>query len=176
MSLVNVNTSSDLRRQFLDRRKRGNMLHGMPRLAPLPQRKATPVDGLRICKRGHPMTPENTRIAQGYASCVACYRATSRTWMREHRTYESNRIEVQARLTWLRAGDVTPDELRGIALSHGFSCAYCSRQVDSLRFWPSDPRGFDHVVPRIAGGRNTAENIVLCCSRCNARKGARSVR
>lgn len=29
----------------------------------------------------------------------------------------------------------------------------------------------DHVVPRTAGGRTTASNIVACCRACNQAKG-----
>ena len=41
--------------------------------------------------------------------------------------------------------------------------------------WPNPVRTFelDHIVPVLAGGRNTLENLRVTCTRCNARKGAR---
>lgn len=34
----------------------------------------------------------------------------------------------------------------------------------------------DHVVPRARGGSNSSSNLITCCSRCNAKRGNRSVR
>ena len=48
-----------------------------------------------------------------------------------------------------------------------FSCQYCGSK-DNLTF--------DHVVPRSRGGITSWENVVAACSRCNLKKGARSLR
>ncbi|RBI73540.1 HNH endonuclease [Roseovarius sp. TE539] len=48
-----------------------------------------------------------------------------------------------------------------------FSCQYCGSKGDLT---------FDHVVPRAAGGVTSWENVVAACSRCNLRKGAKSLR
>jgi len=43
----------------------------------------------------------------------------------------------------------------------GHQCVYCdSRENLTL----------DHVLPRSRGGKNTWENLVTCCTRCNSRK------
>lgn len=39
-------------------------------------------------------------------------------------------------------------------------CHYCGREA----------RGFDHVIPFVEGGPNTADNLVPCCLPCNERK------
>lgn len=44
----------------------------------------------------------------------------------------------------------------------GGTCAYCERRPAVTR---------DHAVPRSAGGRDTAENLLPACRRCNLRKG-----
>ena len=44
----------------------------------------------------------------------------------------------------------------------GFSCVYCGTH-DNLTL--------DHVVPRSQGGRDTWENLVTACQKCNSRKG-----
>jgi 5-methylcytosine-specific restriction endonuclease McrA len=48
-----------------------------------------------------------------------------------------------------------------------FSCQYCGAKGDLT---------FDHVVPRARGGVTSWENVVAACSKCNLRKGARSLR
>lgn len=54
-------------------------------------------------------------------------------------------------------------------------CRYCGCKVR----W-SDKRSaaggtFDHVEPIADGGRNTIGNVVVCCRRCNEKKGKRSL-
>ena len=48
-----------------------------------------------------------------------------------------------------------------------FRCQYCGSPHDLT---------FDHVVPRVRGGRTTWENVVAACSPCNLRKGSRSLK
>ena len=48
-----------------------------------------------------------------------------------------------------------------------FHCQYC---------WATGDLTFDHVVPRVRGGRTSWENVVAACSRCNLQKGSRSLR
>lgn len=47
-----------------------------------------------------------------------------------------------------------------------FCCQYCGAKGDLT---------FDHVVPRAAGGITSWQNVVAACSRCNLRKGAKSL-
>ena len=48
-----------------------------------------------------------------------------------------------------------------------FSCQYCSSLGDLT---------FDHIVPRARGGITSWENVVAACSKCNLKKGARSLK
>ena len=48
-----------------------------------------------------------------------------------------------------------------------FQCQYCGAKGDLT---------FDHVVPRARGGITSWENVVAACSKCNLKKGARSLR
>lgn len=52
-------------------------------------------------------------------------------------------------------------------LRDGFSCQYCGAKGDLT---------FDHVIPRARGGVTSWENVVAACSRCNLRKGSKSLR
>lgn len=48
------------------------------------------------------------------------------------------------------------------------SCQYCGHKV------PRPEATYDHVVPRNQGGQTTWENVVICCTPCNQRKGGRT--
>lgn len=52
-------------------------------------------------------------------------------------------------------------------LRDGFCCQYCGATGDLT---------FDHVVPRASGGVTSWENVVAACSKCNLRKGSKSLR
>lgn len=41
-------------------------------------------------------------------------------------------------------------------------CLYCGRAADSI----------DHVIPRLAGGPDAADNLIPACKACNSSKGA----
>ena len=45
-----------------------------------------------------------------------------------------------------------------------FKCQYCGKRGELT---------FDHVVPRVQGGRTCWENVVSACAPCNLRKGGR---
>ena len=47
-----------------------------------------------------------------------------------------------------------------------FACQYCGARGDLT---------FDHVVPRAKGGKTSWENVVAACSKCNLRKGSKSL-
>ena len=51
-------------------------------------------------------------------------------------------------------------------LRDGFLCQYCGSKGDLT---------FDHVVPRASGGVTSWENVVAACSRCNLKKGSKSL-
>ncbi len=52
-------------------------------------------------------------------------------------------------------------------LRDGFLCQYCGSKGDLT---------FDLVVPRASGGVTSWENVVAACSRCNLKKGSKSLR
>ena len=47
-------------------------------------------------------------------------------------------------------------------------CQYCGRG------FPTADLSIDHILPRTQGGRDTWENLVCACIKCNARKGGRT--
>src|SRR5215472_5518714 len=50
----------------------------------------------------------------------------------------------------------------------GFRCQYCGEKKDMHEL------NYDHVVPRVRGGKTVWENIVSSCYACNDRKGSRT--
>jgi 5-methylcytosine-specific restriction endonuclease McrA len=50
----------------------------------------------------------------------------------------------------------------------GFRCQYCGAKK------PLRQLNYDHVVPRVKGGKTVWENIVTSCYACNDRKGSRT--
>jgi 5-methylcytosine-specific restriction endonuclease McrA len=47
-------------------------------------------------------------------------------------------------------------------------CQYCGKKFATTDL------SIDHIIPRSQGGKNTWENIVCACIRCNTRKGGRT--
>ena len=56
---------------------------------------------------------------------------------------------------------------KNVLLRDGYTCAYCGTRGDRAMT-------VDHVVPRARGGRSAWDNLVACCSTCNARKRDRT--
>ena len=53
-----------------------------------------------------------------------------------------------------------PVSRRGVLRRDEHRCAYCAKSAATI----------DHVLPRSRGGRDTWENLVACCLRCNNAK------
>ena len=57
---------------------------------------------------------------------------------------------------------------RNVMVRDDFKCVYCSEDRRSKL-------NIDHVVPRARGGKNTFENTVTSCKKCNSYKGDKSL-
>lgn len=53
-----------------------------------------------------------------------------------------------------------------VFLRDSFSCQYCGERHNTHDLT------FDHVIPKMRGGRTTWNNVVTACSACNLRKGS----
>jgi len=58
---------------------------------------------------------------------------------------------------------------KNVWLRDNGSCQYCGKPL------PQSDFTFDHVVPRNRGGTTTWENVVVCCRKCNQRKGSKTL-
>jgi hypothetical protein len=77
-----------------------------------------------------------------------------------------NRNENWQGMNWIRQ-----TTRLAIYLRDGMACAYCGSTVEG-----GAVLSLDHLVPHSAGGKNTPQNLVTCCMRCNRSRGTRSVR
>ena len=57
-----------------------------------------------------------------------------------------------------------PVTRRGVLRRDAHRCAYCGKAASTI----------DHVMPRSRGGKDTWENLVACCLKCNNSKGDRT--
>jgi 5-methylcytosine-specific restriction endonuclease McrA len=58
-----------------------------------------------------------------------------------------------------------PVSRRGVLRRDGHRCAYCAKSANTI----------DHVQPKSRGGKDTWENLVACCLKCNNAKGDRTL-
>ncbi|MBN2057606.1 MAG: HNH endonuclease [Candidatus Saganbacteria bacterium] len=56
---------------------------------------------------------------------------------------------------------------KNLYLRDNHACQYCGRTTGQMTI--------DHVIPRSRGGKDTWDNLVVCCARCNNRKGDRNL-
>lgn len=57
---------------------------------------------------------------------------------------------------------------KNILKRDGYRCQYCGTKIG--------PMTVDHIIPKTMGGRETWENLVCACVKCNTRKGNRSLK
>ncbi|OGB89194.1 HNH endonuclease [candidate division WOR-1 bacterium RIFCSPHIGHO2_01_FULL_53_15] len=56
---------------------------------------------------------------------------------------------------------------KNIFLRDNHTCQYCGRAHSNLTI--------DHILPRSRGGDDSWTNMVVCCARCNCKKGDRTL-
>jgi len=59
---------------------------------------------------------------------------------------------------------------QNIVLRDNNQCQYCAN------YFPLDKLTMDHVLPKSRGGKNTWENLVAACKKCNQKKGSRTTK
>lgn len=67
---------------------------------------------------------------------------------------------------------------RAVRERDGKWCRYCgwdvSKEAPPYGNYFGVVASYDHVIPVVAGGDNSTDNIVLCCSKCNQQKNGRT--
>lgn len=78
-----------------------------------------------------------------------------------HEAWERPSVILLTRYVRIPRGRVVPVSRRGVLRRDEHRCGYCATSASTI----------DHVLPRSRGGRDTWENLVACCLRCNNKKG-----
>jgi 5-methylcytosine-specific restriction endonuclease McrA len=73
-------------------------------------------------------------------------------------------VIIRSRYVRVPGARRVPVTRRGVLRRDGNRCAYCGKAASTI----------DHVQPRSRGGKDTWENLVACCLRCNNVKGDRT--
>lgn len=73
-------------------------------------------------------------------------------------------VILLSRYVRVPSGRAVPVSRRGVLRRDDSRCAYCSGSAATI----------DHVMPRSRGGKDSWENLVACCLRCNNLKGDRT--
>ncbi|MEY4741309.1 MAG: hypothetical protein RL672_59 [Actinomycetota bacterium] len=79
--------------------------------------------------------------------------------------YELPSVIILQRYVRVPSARVIPVTRRGILRRDGHRCAYCDRSANTV----------DHVQPRSRGGRDSWENLVACCLKCNNKKSDKTL-
>jgi 5-methylcytosine-specific restriction endonuclease McrA len=81
-------------------------------------------------------------------------------------SYARPSVILLTRYVRIPSNRLVPVSRRGVLRRDNQRCAYCSGTATTV----------DHVLPRSRGGKDTWENLVACCLRCNNKKGDRTPR
>ncbi len=58
---------------------------------------------------------------------------------------------------------------QSLLLRDKYTCQYCGKSLKNPK-----ERTIDHVIPKSRGGKTVWTNVVLCCKKCNLKKGDRT--
>ncbi len=75
-------------------------------------------------------------------------------------------VIVLNRIVKFRFNGLMPNRMN-VLWRDGNQCQYCAG------YFPQGELTLDHVIPKSRGGRNTWENLVVACKKCNQKKGAK---
>ena len=81
-----------------------------------------------------------------------------------HGSYDRPAVIILSRYVRVPQERRVPVTRRGVLRRDAFRCAYCGRAATTI----------DHVQPRSRGGRDSWENLVAACLKCNNVKGDRT--
>jgi len=60
-----------------------------------------------------------------------------------------------------------PFNRKNLYIRDGGRCMYCGKSISLSSFT------FDHVIPQSLGGKTNWMNVVVCCIKCNSKKGGK---
>jgi 5-methylcytosine-specific restriction endonuclease McrA len=85
-----------------------------------------------------------------------------------HNIFRLPRVIILTKYVHIPFSIATPTK-RNICKRDNHQCAYCGKQLKDSE------ATIDHIVPRSKGGKHEWTNVAIACSRCNCKKGSRSL-
>lgn len=79
--------------------------------------------------------------------------------------FELPSVILLSRYVRIPGSRIIPVSRRGVLRRDAHRCAYCNRSANTI----------DHVQPKSRGGKDTWENLVACCLKCNNIKGDKTL-
>jgi 5-methylcytosine-specific restriction endonuclease McrA len=58
------------------------------------------------------------------------------------------------------------------SIDDGLRCHYCQGNMDYRKSSSASYATWDHIIPKIEGGADTQENLVVACFKCNQKRGS----
>ncbi|MFM6980878.1 MAG: HNH endonuclease [Micrococcales bacterium] len=74
-------------------------------------------------------------------------------------------VILLSRYVRIPSSRMIPVSRRGVLRRDAHRCSYCGRSANTI----------DHVQPKSRGGKDTWENLVACCLKCNNTKGDKTL-
>lgn len=105
-------------------------------------------------------------IFWSYANLAMAHSAVSR----QESKYSKLSFIIRSRLfaglmsDKMKIGSMLDDER--VKIKYGNVCAYCGNEADI---------SIDHIIPKIANGSNSADNLIRVCKYCNSSKGGQDL-
>lgn len=96
---------------------------------------------------------------------VLAHDADHPVWSQSH-VFDRPSVIVLTRYVRIPSNRKVPVSRRGVLRRDGQRCGYCGATATTI----------DHVLPRSRGGKDTWENLVACCLKCNNIKSDRTPR
>ncbi|TBN58611.1 HNH endonuclease [Glaciihabitans arcticus] len=81
-----------------------------------------------------------------------------------HGVWDRPSVIILRRYVRIPSGRSIPVSRRGVLRRDNSRCGYCSGSASTI----------DHILPRSRGGKDSWENLVACCLKCNNLKGDRT--
>lgn len=98
-----------------------------------------------------------------YAANKATIARKARQWLQANRARHCLQVAARrARKYAAKANDLTPAQWQEIKEHYQHRCVYCGKHQQRLTQ--------DHIIPLVAGGSHTVQNVVPACKSCNSKK------
>jgi len=87
------------------------------------------------------------------------------------KTFQINKPKIVKLVKMIRSlyKTAVPFSKQNVLIRDGYTCSYCNKYLEK------NQRTIDHVIPKTHGGKDTFENCVTSCFKCNTRKGDKSL-